>query len=347
MRKMLVLALVLGLVGVAAASDLGNQAPAKAPGVYPINVPNPVLQGGDTVANATVIPGLPYNDSGTTVGYNDDYSSSCYFAGGAPDVVYSIVVPAGVEGLHVALCGSTYDTGLSILNSALVEIACNDDFCGLQSEIEFVPVNAGETYYIIVDGYSSASGSYILDVELPPPPCVLECPAGGYAEGEPDLVNDYVDNYNGGCNTPPGFPFQPLTADENGDLILCGVSGWYLSAGSQYRDTDWYILSMGAGGSIEITADAEYATFFFELAPQICDQVAVAQQITAGPCAEAFMTISGYGSGSPVWFWAGPTVFAPPAGDNMYDYVVWFSGLEPGIVATQTTTWGNVKALYQ
>ena len=76
MRKLLVLALVLGLVGVAAAYDLGNQAPVKSPVSYPENIPNPVRQGGDTVANATVIPALPYNDSGTTVGYTDDYDES-------------------------------------------------------------------------------------------------------------------------------------------------------------------------------------------------------------------------------------------------------------------------------
>lgn len=346
MRKMLVLVLVLGLAGLAVANDLGNQAPAKVPGVYPINVPNPVLQGGDTVANATVIPGLPYNDSGTTVGYNDDYNSTCYFDNGAPDVVYSLVIPAGVNAIHVALCGSTYDTGLQILDSALVQVACNDDFCGLQSEIEAVTVVPGALYYIVVDGYSSASGSYVLNIELPPPPCVLECPAGANLEGEPDLVPNYVDNYNGGCNTP-GFPFQVLPeGDVNGEMTLCGVSGWYLSDGSQFRDTDWYILTTNTvGAAVEITMDAEYATYFFELGPQDCGSIGVIQQATAGPCSPAFMTISGYGPNAPIWFWAGPTVFASPDGTPMYDYVVWFSGLDP--VASEGQTWSSMKALFE
>ena len=43
----------------------------------------------------------------------------------------------------------------------------------------------------------------------------------------------------------------------------------------------------------------------------------------------------------------GPTVYTDPdAGDNMYDYVCWFSGLEPG-VAAEATTWSTVKALYE
>ena len=66
MRKVLVLALVLGLAGVAAANDLGNQAPVKTPQSYPENIPLPERQGGDTIATATLIPALPYSDSGTT-----------------------------------------------------------------------------------------------------------------------------------------------------------------------------------------------------------------------------------------------------------------------------------------
>ncbi len=347
MRKMLVIALVLGLVGAAAASDLGNQAPTKIPGTYPVNIPNPERQGGDTIASAMVIPALPYNDSGTTVGYVDDYSASCFYAGGAPDVVYKYTVAPGVAAMTVSLCGSTYDTGLYIYDASLNEIGCNDDFCGLQSQIENITVVTGGIYYIVVDGYSAASGSYVIEVE-PYTPCVLQCPAEGVAEGEPPLQNDYVDNWNGGCNTDPGYPFQSLTADPFGNLTLCGVSGWYLFQGSQYRDTDWFILEKGETGNIEITLDAEIATYMFELSPQDCAAVGVLQQATGGPCAEAFMTIGGYAWHAPVWFWVGPTVFAPPAGgENMYDYTVWFTGLEPGIIATEGTTWGNLKALYQ
>ncbi len=42
---------------------------------------------------------------------------------------------------------------------------------------------------------------------------------------------------------------------------FCGVSGWYLSDGIQFRDTDWYILTMGPLGTIDITVDALYATY--------------------------------------------------------------------------------------
>lgn len=348
MRKLLVLALVLGLVGVAAAADLGNQAPVKVPGTYPVNVPNPERQGGDTIASATIIAALPYNDAGTTAGYVDDYAGTCVYDNGAPDVVYRVTVPAGVTGLDISLCGSTYDSGLFVLDSSLVQIACNDDYCGLQSQLDNVPVTAGQMYYIIVDGYSSASGSYTMSVE-PHVPCIIACPTDGMAEGEPPLVPEYDDVYNGGCNAD-NQRFQHIQGAMNGSSIptgtriLCGKSGWYSYAGSQYRDTDWFTLT--ANGTVEVTADAEYATYIFELSPQDCASVAVAQQATVGPCAEGFMTIPA-AVHSTVWFWVGPTVFASPDGTTEYDYVVWFSGLSPEVVATEATTWGSLKALYE
>ncbi len=174
---------------------------------------------------------------------------------------------------------------------------------------------------------------------------LIDCPTGGHPEGEPPLVDGYVDNHNGGCNTP-GHPFQNLSGDANGNLTLCGVAGWYLSQGSNFRDTDWYILTTGPAGNLGIAADAEYSTYIFELGPQDCDAVGVLQQATVGPCDDGAVTISGYAPGASVWFWVGPTVFVPPSGaDDEYDYVVWFTGLEPA-VAIEATTWSTLKALY-
>jgi hypothetical protein len=354
MRLWMAFTIVVTMSCAAAAQDLHSQAPVKVPGVYPENVPNPELQGGDTIASARVIPGLPYNDTGTTVGYVDDYAGTCLYNNGAPDVVYRLLVPAGIVGITVSLCGSTYDTGVYVLNASLVQIACNDDDCGLQSEIQNVPVTGGQVYYIIIDGYSSASGSYVFNCE-PYVCCILNCPpASNPPEGEPHLVNDYVDNWNGGCNTAPTDPpFQNIYGAINpgsdiptGAAVFCGVSGWYLSAGSQYRDTDWFILHKATAGTpIEITADAEYATYIFELWPQDCPAVGVAQQATAGPLSETFMTIDG--PAGDVWFWVGPTVFVDPdGGPNEYDYVVWFSGLVPETIPTETASWSTVKALY-
>ena len=52
---------------------------------------------------------------------------------------------------------------LYVLDSSCVtELACNDDYSGLQSQVSTY-FSAG-TYYIVVDGYSSSTGSYVLNV---------------------------------------------------------------------------------------------------------------------------------------------------------------------------------------
>lgn len=351
MRKLLTIAMVLCMVGVAAASDFGNQAPIKANPVVPENVPNPELQGGDTIFSATVIPSVPYSDSGTTAGYVNDYDAVCPYSGStSPDVCYSFT-PAAAVAVDIDLCNSSYDTKVYVYDSGLSLIACNDDFyfgspCYVySSKVENVAMAAGQTYYVIVDGYGGAFGAYVMNITVNVP-CIVDCPAGGYAEGEPTLQDGYVDHWNGGCNTP-GFPFQNLSGDNTGALTLCGVSGWYNSpGGAAYRDTDWFILTVGPEGAIDITLDAEYATYMFELSPQDCNAVGVAQSATGGPCLEAYMTIPG-AAGSTVWFWAGPTVFSPPSGaGNEYNYVASFTGLDHG-VATEATNWSTMKALFE
>ncbi|OGC93298.1 MAG: hypothetical protein A2W25_16315 [candidate division Zixibacteria bacterium RBG_16_53_22] len=143
--------------------------------------PNVILQGGDNIGSATPITALPYNDVGTTSGYFDDYNEICpYDYTGAPDVVYSFVATVDSV-LTITLCnGSLYDTKLYVYENTVGNVVgCNDDACpGWVSELSAnynapVTVIAGNTYYIVVDGYDSFSyGSYVIDVDyaVPPPP---------------------------------------------------------------------------------------------------------------------------------------------------------------------------------
>jgi hypothetical protein len=344
MRKLLVLALVLGLAGVAIAADTGNQMPIKSTPVYPDNPVDPDRQGGDTIFDATVIPGLPYSDTGTTAGYVNDYDEVCPYSGStAADVVY-VYTAAVSEPVDIDLCGSSYDTKLYVYDAGLALVACNDDFyggdpCGLYvSKLENVALTAGQTYYIVIDGYGTAFGAYVLDISGFVP-CILECPAGAMLEGEPDPYDGYYDTYNGGCNADGTF--QELQGDNVGNLTFCGVSGWYNQG--TYRDTDWFWILMGPTGAIDVTVDAEYPTYIFELSPQDCASVAVLQLALGGPCAEAYMTITGYAECQVVWFWAGPSAWEA---NGTYDYTLWFSGLCWG-TATENTSWSNVKALFE
>ena len=130
--------------------------------------PDRSRQGGDTVDDATEITSLPYNNSGTTDGYMDDYDEACPYTGStSPDVVYSYTAGDDMY-IDISLCGdlTDYDTKLYVYENEVGNaIACNDDECpGFISELSQVALMGGNTYYIVVDGYGGGSGMYEIDV---------------------------------------------------------------------------------------------------------------------------------------------------------------------------------------
>jgi hypothetical protein len=153
---------------------------------------------GDTVADPFVITALPFTASGWTVGFANDYDAVCPYSGStAPDVVYKFVATA-TSAQSIDLCASTYDTKLYVFENWVGNvIACSDDFCAFQSYIANVPFVAGNTYYIVVDGYGSSAGTYQLSLGVCCG-CVIECPPDAMLEGEPECYDGYIDTYNGG-----------------------------------------------------------------------------------------------------------------------------------------------------
>ena len=146
-----------------------------------LGTPSNTRQGGDTVDDATVVTELPTSLEGTTSGYTDDYDEACPYTGAtAPDVVYSIT-PESDMAVNMSLCYSSYDTKLYVYENAAGTLAvttdgadaCADDAyppgvddCTIwTSYIEGVSMTAGNTYYVVVDGYGASEGDYVLDIE--------------------------------------------------------------------------------------------------------------------------------------------------------------------------------------
>ena len=346
MRHLLVFVMMLCMVGVAAGYDYGNTVPEKGDAhINQAEGSNP-RQGGDTIFDATVIGGVPFSDAGTTAGYANDYDEACPYSGStSPDVVYSLTA-AGDMAVDVDLCGSAYDTKVYMYDENLNLIACNDDFyfddvCGVYvSKLEGVNLLGGGTYFIVIDGYGGDFGDYMLDI-IAFEPCALECPDGATLEGEPELMDGYVDNYNGGCNTDDQNPLLYTQVLQAGDF--CGISGWYDDG---FRDTDWFVITLADDGFVTWNCDAEQATYMFELIGMpVCANVVVGQLFTAGPCLPATMTVYG-APGSDVYLWAGPTTYVAPGGfiGHEYDYICNFN---IGVVATEDATWSQLKSMYR
>jgi len=118
---------------------------------------------------------------GTTTGTSSSLTSSCNAGNTAPEKVYTWT-PAISGTAVIETCSTTqttYDTVLYLRRGACLgaEVACNDDTtgCGTTTDVTnphrgsrlTVAVTAGQTYYLIVDGWLGNKGAFRLSVVAP------------------------------------------------------------------------------------------------------------------------------------------------------------------------------------
>ncbi len=126
--------------------------------------------GGSNAASAEIISTLPFADTGSTVDQCDDIRFSCELGGihTADDYWYRVNFSVPVLMTVFTDCVPTsYDTKIAILDDQQWVLYCNDDYpmCAtFQSRIENAALPEG-TYYIVVDGYLDAEGSYTVHVD--------------------------------------------------------------------------------------------------------------------------------------------------------------------------------------
>ena len=328
--------------------------PRKAAAATTSIPPDPVHlhQGGDTIATATVIPGLPYSATGTTEGYTNDYTScsgcfSCpYIAGSARDVVYRYT-PSVRMHIGIDLCLSSWDTVLYVLEDVAGNvIACNDDACGLQSRLERVALDPGHTYYIVVDGYDApAFGTYHLEMwELL---CgASPCPPNGVVEGEPPCHDDYEDRYNGGCNsTPPVFTSLPCSAPDSSTTV-CGTYGGFRFGGISYRDTDWYEIVLERPSTITWEVFCLTDTLLGIIDGNVGCPVTNFYDYALGAFCELASITATLPSGR-WWLYVATQGFGPSAGACPFPYAATLSGYECGPTSVEAATWGRIKGMYR
>jgi len=361
MRGLLFTLIILGLIGGTSPSAAGDDAIKPPPGGEPAYDGR---EGGETIADAFVIASLPFEDVGATCDNLHDYDEVCpYQDSQAPDVVYAFT-PETVGSILIDLCDSQYDTKLYVYDLEAGygfgnPLACNDDascgYSGYQSLCGDLMVHPGHTYYIVIDGYGEACGEYALAVDWLHP-CDLTCPAGAMPEGEPPLSPEYEDFYNSGCPYP-GYSgpllVQYLHGDENGELILCGVTGSFPGIGSPDRDTDnFFLFPNGDPMSVTVTSESPMHVFQFNWeSGDPCNSVTVHGHILTEACEPRTLELDPDLTPA-VWIWATCAAIEP---EMPFLYTMEFRGLAgvsaaPGAdepVPPAPISWGQIKGLFR
>jgi len=130
-------------------------------------------------AGPTPIPAAGGTFSGTTSGTSTQ-AGSCGSSGTSPEQVFQWTpLASGTATIQTCGAGTSFDTVLYLRSGSCasgpeVAAGCNDDACtnatGLNRASRLTPtVTAGQTYYIVVDGYGGAQGTFSLTVTPPAP----------------------------------------------------------------------------------------------------------------------------------------------------------------------------------
>lgn len=321
--------------------------------------------GGEDIATAEVIAAMPFQDTGNTCGHVDDYDPgpgwSCYQVSAAPDLVYSYT-PTVDEILFINLAGSNYDTKVFVYDQNLELYECDDqywnDFNGDNtSAIPDLFVEAGRTYFIVIDGSNLSStdncGDFVLDIVASAPPVCDLVPGDRILENEPTIGEGYYDEHNGGCVWGFMFPINTveLTATPDGTLPVFANSALYYMPdfNMDIQDYDYFSIYLGPTGIATITVQSEYRMQFNAKQPADCDEYVNAFTIlTDDACTEYTEMIFG-APGEKVWISAS-ALFPIPGGFEgpEFDYTMDFEGLQAGgTVATEDVSWDTLKSLYR
>ncbi len=227
--------------------------------------PNDLCTGAITVAtNGTFV----VDQSGATT-TAEEPGYSCHNGGagmqGVCNVWYKFVATS--TSIRIQTCATTavgdsllalYDVDESNPCNTLVEIACNDDFCGatgFQALIQSFGLVVGQTYYLQVSAWTAADcGPYQVQMQSPIPAVTVPCPAGAIQENETDCLT-----LNGGCSgqTPGGA--NPLSSILiNLPATVCGTSRLDSVTPTVARDNDYYRFILDQPSSVTLSIQAEF-----------------------------------------------------------------------------------------
>ncbi|MBK7874440.1 MAG: lamin tail domain-containing protein [Planctomycetes bacterium] len=195
----------------------------------------PVPPANDDCAAAEAIAGagtFPFNTTNATTGTQGQSHVSCGGASNFKDVWFQWTAPATPGIATVNNCGSaSFDSKIAAFDGAGCPVgaalACNDDFCGAQSQIQFG--FAANAVYMIQVGAFSATGGGAGSINITvgaPQVKISQFYGGGGNQGAP-VLSDFIELYNAGPVSQPltGWSVQYNSATGTGSWQVTNLIG--------------------------------------------------------------------------------------------------------------------------
>ncbi|MBI1266926.1 MAG: T9SS type A sorting domain-containing protein [Cryomorphaceae bacterium] len=261
---------------------------------------------------------------------------------------YSLQATAGCT-YQISMCGTSWDTQITVFNPSQVVVAYNDDSCGLASVVTFTAATTG-SYTIQVNQYNCTwnfTNAQYFGVTL------LSClPAGGcndpvacnYALGDTDNLNCCYDEcltiIAGGGTFDNEISWEVLDgativasgiANEPGGVTLCLPEGCYVvnlydSFGDGWNGANFVLLNdgnhvfnttMGSGNFLSAPFCTEYIPPCFSSDPTGCPAIDLGADISLpicdDPCSSTIqVTADVFESGETTSYEVCSIAFAPP-----------------------------------
>lgn len=206
-------------------------------------------------------------DSSVEVGYYYTLTAELATPVAIPEIVF----------LVMSKSAGGNDNGFAVAGAA--EIGYTNDWFCMQ--------NPGWIcgYYFGGDPWAGFYAELYLDIDLEP--CVT-CPPGGILEAEPACGPNYVDTYNGGCNSNPPV-FQAISSGD----VICGQTGVFENSDSTIsRDTDWFSFTLGEAKLVEweVYGEAPMLAAIAKPGSAGCDDFEVLALDTANYCESVYLS---------------------------------------------------------
>ncbi|HET6246019.1 MAG: hypothetical protein H0V01_09935 [Bacteroidetes bacterium] len=215
----------------------------------------------DLPCNATNIPlgSTLTDDNNCSGGGGEPATPSCWWAGNLNTIWYSVVCPASGQLRIKTQAGTLTNTQIAVYSGScgsltMVTGGCNDDAssCGgyvYYSELLLSTLTPGATYFIRVDGYGNAVGTFTItatDGNISPPQGNQDC--GGAIAVCGTIINEPAGFL--GCGGVQDVPTSGSIPGNPSTNVNSANSGCMLSG---ELNTVWYHITIGSNGSLNWT----------------------------------------------------------------------------------------------